>query len=126
MYAVEPPVYVRTKRARLIVKKGIENISLPLEEIVLIYTQDKIVYVIDMLSKKYISDKTLSELEEELDNRIFFRANRQYIVSINYIRSFKSFEKVKLLLGLVIPEINHSIIISQETAPVFKQWMRDA
>ena len=126
MYAVEPPVYVRTKRARLIVKKGIENISLPLEEIVLIYTQDKIVYVIYRSSKKYISDKTLSELEEELDNRIFFRANRQYIVSINYIRSFKSFEKVKLLLGLVIPEINHSIIISQETAPVFKQWMRDA
>ncbi len=65
-------------------------------------------------------------LEESLDNRIFFRANRQYIVSINYIRSFKSFEKVKLFLGFIIPEISHSMIISQETAPVFKQWMRDA
>jgi DNA-binding LytR/AlgR family response regulator len=124
--SVQPQLYLRLKRARLIVKKGLENIALPLEDIVLIYTQDKLVYVIDRLSKKYTSDRTLSELEEELDEEIFFRANRQYIVSINYIRSFKPYEKVKLLLGIIIPEISHSIIISQENAPVFKRWMREA
>ena len=44
-----------------------ENIALQLEDIALIYTQNKLVYVMDRYSKKYISDKTLSELEEELD-----------------------------------------------------------
>jgi len=114
------------KKTRLLVKKGIENIALRLEDIVLMYTQDKLVYVIDHNSKKYIADKTLSELEQELDNAIFFRVNRQYIVNINFVKSFKSFEKVKLLLDIVIPEINHSIIISQETAPTFRKWMHDA
>ena len=114
------------KKTRLLVKKGIENIALRLEDIVLIYTQDKLVYVIDRTSKKYIADKTLSELEQELDNAFFFRVNRQYIVNINFVKSFKSFEKVKLLLDIVIPEINHSIIISQETAPAFRKWMHDA
>ncbi len=114
------------KKTRLLVKKGIENIALRLEDIVFIYTQDKLVYVLDRTSKKYIADKTLSELEQELDNAFFFRVNRQYIVNINFVKSFKSFEKVKLLLDLAIPEINHSIIISQETAPAFRKWMHDA
>src|SRR5664279_1764861 len=73
------------KKTRLLVKKGLENIALRLEEIALIYTQNKLVYVMDRFSKKYISDKTLSELEKELDNTTFFRVNRQYIVNINYV-----------------------------------------
>ena len=114
------------KKTRLLVKKGLENIALRLEEVALIYTQNKLVYVVDSCSKKYISDKTLSELEEELDDTIFFRVNRQYIVNINYVKSFKAFEKVKLLIDITIPELNHSIIISQETAPAFRKWMHDA
>jgi len=126
MYPAQTQIQTRSKRARLIVKKGSENIALPLEDIVLIYTHDKLVFAVDLYSKKYMCDKTLGELENELDDAIFFRANRQYILNINYIRSFKPYEKVKLLVGMVIPEINHSIVVSQETAPVFKQWLRGA
>ncbi|HEV8283979.1 MAG TPA: LytTR family DNA-binding domain-containing protein [Chitinophagaceae bacterium] len=119
--------YVSTrKKTRLIVKKGLENISLRLEDIVLFFTENKIVYVVDKWGKKYIVDKNLGELEEELDNAIFFRANRQYIVNINYIKGFKSYEKVKLLVDLIIPELNYCIIISQETAPAFRKWMHEA
>lgn len=114
------------KKTRLLVKKGMENIALRLDDITLFYTENKVVYVIDRFSKKYISDKTLTELEEELDENIFFRANRQYIININYVRCFKPFEKVKLSVDLNIPEINHSITISQETAPAFRKWMCEA
>ncbi len=114
------------KKTRLLVKKGMENIALRLEDITLFYTENKVVYVLDRFSKKYISDKTLTELEEELDENTFFRANRQYIININYIRGFKPFEKVKLSVDLNIPEINHSITISQETAPAFRKWMFEA
>jgi DNA-binding LytR/AlgR family response regulator len=118
--------YVARKKTRMIVKKGLESISLRLEDVVLFYTENKIVYVVDKWSKKYIVDKNLGELEEELDNAFFFRANRQYIININYIKGFKSYEKVKLQLDLVNPELNYSIIISQETAPAFRKWMREA
>ncbi len=111
------------KKTRLLVKKGMENIALKLEDITLFYTENKVVYVLDRFSKKYISDKTLTELEEELDGNTFFRANRQYIININYIRCFKPFEKVKLAVDFNIPEINHYITISQETAPAFRKWM---
>lgn len=114
------------KKKRMIVKKGMENISLLLDDVVLFYTENKIVYVVDRFGKKYLADKNLGELENELDETIFFRANRQYIVNINYIRGFKAYEKVKLILELSLPDISHNIIISQEMAPHFREWMYNA
>jgi DNA-binding LytR/AlgR family response regulator len=114
------------KKKRMIVKKGMENISLRLEDIVLFYTENKIVYVIDRWNKKYLADKNLSELENELDDAIFFRANRQYIININFVRGFKSYEKVKLMVDLTLPDLNHCIIVSQEMAPQFREWMYNA
>ena len=121
-----PGAFIRErKKKRLLVKKGIENIPVVIEHIFLIYSQDKIVYVIDKFLVKYVSDKNLRKLEQELDNTIFFRVNRKYLVNIDFIKSFKPHEKVKLLLKISIPEIHHYIVISQQTAPAFKKWIHD-
>ena len=100
-----------------------ENIALKTEDILLFYTENKMVYLVDKQKSKYIYDKNLSELELELDPVLFFRANRKYIVNINFIKSYKTYEKVKLILELSVPDIPHQIIISQETAPEFKKWL---
>ncbi len=118
--------FLQMKKTRLVVKKGIENIALPFDDIVLFFTENKVVYVIDKAGKKYLSDKNLGDLEMELDKNRFFRANRQYIVNIDYIRSFKPYEKVKLQIDLSTSDINHAIIVSQETAPAFRKWVYDA
>lgn len=111
------------KKSRIIVKKGLENIALKPEDIVLLYTENKIVYLLDKHKVKYIYDKNLSNSEEELDTSFFFRANRKYIVNINFIKSYKTYEKVKLLLEFSLTDIPHHVIISQETAPEFKKWL---
>ena len=118
--------FLQPKKTRLVVKRGIESIALPFEDIVLFFTENKVVYVIDKNGRKYLSDKNLCDLEMELDKNRFFRANRQYIVNINYIRSFKPYEKVKLQIDLSTSEINHAIIVSQETAPAFRKWVYEA
>jgi DNA-binding LytR/AlgR family response regulator len=66
------------------------------------------------------------ELEQEMDTNVFFRANRQYIVNVDFIRAYKAYEKVKLQLELSIPLTNHCVIISQETAPHFRHWISQA
>ena len=114
------------KKTRLIVKKGIENLSIRLEDIVMFYTETKIVYLIDKNEKKFIVDKTLNELEEALDNSLFFRANRQYIINLNFVKCYKAYEKVKLQVDLHVSEKNHSIIVSQITAPYFRKWISEA
>jgi DNA-binding LytR/AlgR family response regulator len=114
------------KRKRILVRKGIENITMQLCEIVLFFTENKIVHAIDRNGRKYMVDKNLSDLEEELDKSVFFRANRQYILNINYIKSFKPYERVKLWVDLTLTDLDHSIIVSQETAPMFRRWLLEA
>ena len=119
----------RKKKTRLVVKKGAENMFLLLNNIVLFYTENKIVYAIDEVGKKYMAEQSLSALESELDNSFFFRANRQYIININYIKSFRAYEKVKLRVNMNLGELNEQsyiIIISQETAPAFRKWIHEA
>ena len=114
------------KRTRLLVKQGVANILLLLSDVALIYTRDKLVYVIDRDSKKYLVDKTLTELEQELDHANFFRANRQYIVNVNFIKSFKPYKKVKLLVEISLNQLEEPIIVSQQVAPFFKRWINNA
>jgi DNA-binding LytR/AlgR family response regulator len=115
----------KRKKTRLIVKRGVVNIALLLVDIPVIYTKNKLVYVIDRHSKKYSIDKTLAELEEKLDYDLFFRANRQYIININFVRSFKTYKKVKLILDIGIPELEEPVIISQQVTRAFKKWMEE-
>ena len=115
----------RKKRTRLVVKKGADNISIPLENIVFFYTENKVVFAIDHAGKKYLTNGSLSTLESELDSNVFFRANRQYIINIGHVKSFRTYERVKLRVEMNPVELSdqHFIIISQETAPAFRKWI---
>jgi DNA-binding LytR/AlgR family response regulator len=114
------------KKSRLLVRRGMEHVALKLEDVVLLYTESKLVYVIDRSGKKYISDKNLGELEVELDDKMFFRANRQYLINIEFIKGYKPYDKVKLWVDMTLPELTHPIIISQENAPEFRKWIYSA
>ena len=115
----------RKKRTRLVVKKGAANIFIQLENIVFFYTENKIVFAIDQAGKKYVTSRSLSMLESELDSNIFFRANRQYIINIGHVKSFRTYERVKVKVDMNPDELNNKyfIIISQETAPAFRKWI---
>lgn len=113
------------RKERLVVKKGFANVLLKMEDIVLFYTESRVVYVLDKEGKRYMCDQNLSELESILDDHIFFRANRQYIINIQYIRGYKTLERVKLSVDINCNEYNHSIVVSQETAPYFRKWINE-
>lgn len=120
------PYFSHKKRTRLIVKRGLDHVFLHLDDVVLFYTENKVVFVVDKNGKKYLVDKNLSDLSAELDEAVFFRANRQYLVNINYIKGYKTYERVKLQADLTVNNTDHCIVISQETAPQFKKWLYEA
>jgi DNA-binding LytR/AlgR family response regulator len=113
-------------KKRMIVRKGLEHVALKLEEIVMFYTENKVVYTIDATGRKYLAEKNLGDLEKELDAHHFFRANRQYLVNLDYIHGYRPYEKVKLEIELRPQFPPHQVIVSQETAPVFREWMMRA
>ena len=110
------------KRSRILVRKGIEFQAIRMEDTGYFFTEHKLIFVVDKENRKYMAEKSnLSELEEELDKNVFYRANRKYIINANYIKRFKPLERSKISVELTLP-VNEDIIISQENSASFKKW----
>ncbi len=112
-------------KSRILVRKGQEFQAIRTDGIVYFFTEHKLVFLVDKDNKKYLAEKSnLSELEEELDKKYFYRANRQYIINVNFIKNFKPFDKSKIFVELELP-VKEDIIISQENAASFKKWISE-
>lgn len=112
-------------KSRVIVKKGTEYQTVKTEDVAYFFTEHKLVFAVDKDNKKLMCElSTLAELEEILDKKLFFRANRKYIVNADYIVKYKSVDKSKVSLDMQIAP-SEEIIISQENAPVFRKWISE-
>jgi DNA-binding LytR/AlgR family response regulator len=115
----------KKNKSRIIVKKGTEFLSLKLDDVVYFFTEHKLVFAVDKENRKFLCEtNSLADIEEMLDERAFFRANRKYIVNANYITKFKSIDKSKISVELQLL-LNEEIIVSQENAAAFKKWMSE-
>ncbi|HMI62330.1 MAG TPA: LytTR family DNA-binding domain-containing protein [Puia sp.] len=114
------------KRSRILVRKGVEFQTVRIEDAGYFFTEHKLIFLVDKENRKYMAEKSnLSELEEELDKNIFYRANRKYIINANYIKRFKPLERSKISVELTLP-VNEEIIISQENSASFKKWIGES
>lgn len=99
-----------------------ELVSLGLEEIAYIYTENTVTYVKRVDGKITTSNNSLDELFNDLDESLFFRANRQFILSINSIHKILRYGNNQLKIE-VKPESDINIIVSKNKAAEFKKWL---
>ncbi|MBC7935882.1 MAG: response regulator transcription factor [Rhizobacter sp.] len=87
------------------------------------FVRDQLIYLCTFDNQRHILDYgTLEEIEELLNPAKFYRANRQYIVNENAVKSVHAHPTGKLSLKLII-QANLDIDISREKAPAFKKWL---
>ncbi len=87
------------------------------------FMRENLNYLYTFSGDKYILDyTTLEEIEELLDPRLFYRANRQFIVHIDAIGSVRPHENQKLGVHLR-PPLKFEVDVSREKAPAFKKWL---
>ncbi len=115
--------FLKARKNKMIVRKGSMLIAMPLDEIVLFYTESMIVYAYGSNGQKYMVDKGLNQLETELESTRFMRVNRQYILNVAYVYGYKPYDRVKLLVSLKLKEIENMIIVGQEKTRAFKEWL---
>jgi two-component system LytT family response regulator len=109
-------------KKRFLVKRGTDYISIKIEEVAYFYATHKLVCMVDSAGQKFIMDQSLADIETQVDPAVFYRVNRKYLVNMSAIKRIKTYPKSKLLLE-VTPLVTEDIIISQENAAAFKQWM---
>lgn len=88
------------------------------------FCKEALNYIYLFTGEKYIIDNiTLEEIENLLNHKQFYRANRQFIVNIDAIQSVKPVENSKLVVALKVPNQKLEIDISRLKSPEFKRWM---
>ncbi|ULQ51644.1 LytR/AlgR family response regulator transcription factor [Flavihumibacter fluvii] len=109
-------------KKRFLIKRGTDYISLKTTDIAYCYAAHKIVCLVDGQGSKYLLDKSLADLERDLDPAVFFRLNRKYLANINAILKLKSLGKGKLQVELS-PPAGEEVVVSAEQTASFKDWM---
>jgi len=109
-------------KKRFLVKRGTDYITIKCDDIACFYATHKLVCLLDCNNQKFILDKSLADIEKEVDPSQFYRVNRKYLVNITAIKKIKAFTKSKLQL-LLEPPASEDIVISQENVAAFKNWM---
>jgi DNA-binding LytR/AlgR family response regulator len=88
------------------------------------FNKDVLNYVYLFNGESYTIDfNTLDEVEELLDPKQFYRANRQFIINIDAISNVKPEENSKLIIYLKNPLSKIEIEMSRLKAPHFKKWL---
>jgi hypothetical protein len=107
------------------VKQGKQNLSIPFSEILGFYVEGEYSVLITFLFKKYFLDQSLDKIEQSLPREIFFRLNRQYLVSRMALKGFNRSENGKLNALIKYPAHFPDIIqVSRTRAATFKQWYK--
>jgi two-component system LytT family response regulator len=107
---------------RIIIRYGDTIKMVEISDVAYFYTEDKINFLCTKDNIRYPIDQNLDELESMVDDAVFFRINRQYIININSIDKMLAWSKsrVKVILK---PACEHETIVSTERSPHFKEWL---
>ena len=105
--------------SRILVKIGYNLKIVQTEEVSCFFSENKIVYL-QTKERTFPTDFTLDELQEVLDEKKFFRVNRQYIISSDFIKNIHTSPYYKVELEF---QPDAEITVSRDRVKVFKEWL---
>lgn len=96
-------------------------VPLAAKDIAYVYIDLKLIKAVTYSGKVYYLNQNLDEMMNQLNPKMFFRANRQYIVSHEAIKDISIWFGNKISLNLTIPT-EEKIIVSKARVAEFKNW----
>lgn len=109
-------------RARFLLpyKDGYKTVVV--ENILYFYSEFKMTHARLKSGQVEIVPQTMEELEQQLDPKVFFRANRQFIIHIDAIKRLHNHFNGKLKIEIRQSE-DVEILVSREKAQLLKNWL---
>jgi DNA-binding LytR/AlgR family response regulator len=107
---------------RVLIKRGQQFSYLKTESIAFCYADGKLCYTVDFKNGKYMVDKNLSQLEEQLQPNRFYRINRHLLVNIEAVKQVHSWFGGRLKVDLLVPT-QIDTLVSRERVQGFRKWL---
>ncbi|MEP2669773.1 MAG: LytTR family DNA-binding domain-containing protein [Cyclobacteriaceae bacterium] len=106
---------------------GMHKMLVTPDQILMIYREHTIVYLVNRDIKKLVCNLSLDALETLLPSNGFCRANRQFILTPDVIQSIKSGSYGKIELQLIAENnIPFTVTVSRPSASSFRRWLNDS
>lgn len=112
-------------REKITVKIGNKTSFIGFDEVLYIYSKNKITFIVTRAGKEFIHDESLDKLDNQLPRDVFFRANRQFILSRYIISEIKLVSNGKM--NVSFKDAGGSgidISVSRLKAHAFREWMK--
>ncbi|MGB1043093.1 MAG: LytR/AlgR family response regulator transcription factor [Tenacibaculum sp.] len=113
---------IDANKQRILTYMRNELVPVLIKDIAYVYTENTITYVVCFDGKKSTSNASLDDMYTNFDTTLFFRANRQFIISIAAIDKIIRYGKSQLKI-ILQSKTTEDIIISKNKAAEFKQWL---
>ncbi len=111
-----------TTKERILTYVRNELVPITISSIAYIYVENTITYIVTKEGRKSTTPDSLDKIYGLLDDKIYFKVNRQFIVGISAIEKITKFENSKLKLE-VNPVSELDIVIGKNKVSQFKQWL---
>ena len=105
----------------LIPVKGDKLLPVSVDMILFFYIADGNVKAVMTDGKEYFFTQTLDELADSLDPALFFRINRQYLISRKAVQDIDLWFNGRLAVNLIVPTLER-ILVRKARVPDFKTW----
>lgn len=112
----------KDSKSRFLVKKGNCLVIIDINDISYFYSKDKSVHIVTFSNSIYPIKDTLDKIENDVEEKKMFRANRQVLISAKSIRKIHNHFNYKLKLEL-IPKPEFEVIVSRTKVTDFKEWI---
>jgi two-component system response regulator LytT len=117
----EQLLLLKTKN-RFLISKGESYHYIETKDIAHFYSEDGVVFLHTFNDRRYIINYTLDQLDQQLDNRVFFRVSRNCIGNVKAIENATKYFNSRLKLSFS-PECPHEVLVSRVRVPDFLKWM---
>ena len=109
-------------KERLLIKRGQQLSYLKTESTAYCFADGKLCYAVDFNNNKYLLENNVSQLEEVLDPKKFFRINRHMLVNIESVNKVHTWLGGRLKLELKSDTLADTVV-SRERVNDFKVWL---
>jgi len=111
-----------SSKQRIVINWKDQLVPIPVKNIAFFYTENTLTYIYCNNNTVYNTTNNLEEFYEQINHNDFFRANRQFIISMGAINKIYRYGSNQLKLEMT-PGSPEDIIISKNKVSEFKQWL---
>tara|TARA_Y100000385_G_scaffold291755_2_gene372015 strand:- start:1154 stop:1909 length:756 start_codon:yes stop_codon:yes gene_type:complete len=115
--------YDVSTRNRFLVKKGNHFEFVNATNVAFIHSEDSLTFLYMTDGRRHLYAQTVAQLEQELDEEIFFQINRKQIININSVNKIHPYLNQRLKLDLGRNNGGVDFIVSRNRTMEFKHWV---